>query len=81
VIGKCGHSCEGSPADTLGVLEWDTKSKEIIGYHMNSLGFAADPYIDPRGRYLVVFANNGDREAAIIKTGKNGESSKQIAVV
>jgi len=81
VTGKCGHSCEGSPADVLGVLEWDTKSKEIIGYHLNSLGYAADPYIDPSGKYLIMLANDGGREATIVKTGKNGELSEQLAVV
>jgi len=81
VTGKCGHSCEGSAADVLGVLEWDTKSKEIVGYHLNSLGYAADPYIDPSGKYLIMLANDGGREATIIKTGKNGEISEQLAVV
>jgi len=81
VTGKCGHSCEGTPADVLGVLEWDTQSKEIVGYHLNSLGYAADPYIDPSGKYLIMLANDGGREATIVKTGKNGEPSKQLAVV
>lgn len=81
VTGKCGHSCEGSPADVLGVLEWDTKSKDIIGYHLNSLGYGADPYIDPSGKYLIMLANDGGREATIIKTGKNGERSEQLAIV
>ena len=81
MTGKCGHSCEGSPSDVLGVLEWDTKSKEIVGYHLNSLGYAADPYIDPTGKYLILLANDGGREATIIKTGKNGEPSKQARVI
>jgi len=81
VTGKCGHSCEGSPADTLGVLEWDTKSKEVVGYHLNSLGYAADPYIDPTGKYMIMLANDGGREATIIKAGKNGEVSERLAVV
>jgi hypothetical protein len=81
VTGKCGHSCEGSPADSLGVLEWDTKSKEVVGYHLNSLGYAADPYIDPTGKYMIMLANDGGREATIIKAGKNGEPSERLTVV
>lgn len=81
VTGKCGHSCEGSPADVLGVLEWDTKSKRIVDYHLNSLGYAGDPYIDPSGKYLIMLANDGGREATIIKAGKNGQPSKQLSIV
>jgi len=81
VTGKCGHSCEGSAADVLGVLEWDTKSNTIIDYHLNSLGYAADPFIDPSGKYLVMLANDGGREATIIKAGKNGEPSELLTVI
>ena len=81
MTGKCGHSCEGSPADTLGIIEWDTKSKQIIGYHLNSLGYAADPYIDPSGKYLIMLANDGGREATILRTGKNGEASQELTAI
>lgn len=81
MTGKCGHSCEGSPADVLGIIEWDTKSKRTVAYHLNSLGYAADPYIDPSGKYLIMLANDGGREATIIRTGKNGEASQEFTVI
>jgi hypothetical protein len=62
-------------------LEWDTKSKEIVAYHKSSLGYAADPYVDPSGKYVILLANDGGKEATIVKTGNNGEPSERIAVV
>jgi len=81
VTGKCGHSCEGSPADTLGVYEWDTQSKELVGAHVDSRGLAADPWIDPAGRYLILLANDGGNQATIVKTGANGVKSETLQVL
>merc|ERR1712050_14841 len=43
--GTCGNSCEGTSADTIGVVEFDTVSKSIVGTHniKAGTGFGADP--------------------------------------
>jgi len=81
VTGKCGHSCEGTAADTAGVYEWDTVGKNLVAQHVDDRGIAGDPYVDPSGNYFIILGNDGGDKATIIKTGKNGEPSKKIQVL
>lgn len=73
--GTCGVSCEGSAADTLGVLEFDTVSETFIGSHSPLVGFGATPQASPDGKYIVLFANDGGKNLRVLKAGSNGALS------
>jgi len=81
VTGYCGHSCEGTAADSIGIYEWDTVNKTMVSSHTTKTGISGDPYVSPDGKYLIILANDGGRVATIIATGKNGEPSERIAEI
>mgnify|MGYP005850414835 CR=1 FL=1 len=73
--GTCGVSCEGSAADTLGVLEFDTVSDQFVGSHTPLAGFGATPQASPDGKYIVLFANDGGQNLRVLKAENNGATS------
>jgi len=73
--GTCGDGCEGSPADTLGVLEFDTVSEEFVGSHTPKSGFGSTPEASPDGQYIVLFANDGGKNLRVLRAGSNGAAS------
>eukprot|EP00977_Amphora_coffeiformis_P011319 scaffold2724_cov193-Amphora_coffeaeformis.AAC.3 len=73
--GTCGVSCEGSAADTMGVLEFDTVSEEFVGSHSPLEGFGATAEASPDGQYVVLFANDGGKNLRVLKAGNNGATS------
>jgi len=80
VAGTCGASCEGTPADTLGVVEFDTVGKKIVGYHNinpNS-GWGSDPVSSPDGKYVLLLPNDGGKYARLLMPGQNGAISRLI---
>ena len=79
--GTCGHGCEGSPADTTGVFEFDTQSNEVVDTWQISDGLGADPYVSPYGDFIALFGNNGGSTVRLLKPGKNGAPSKLWADV
>lgn len=76
-LGMCSGSCEGTPADTLGVVEFDTVNKVFVGNHniKEGTGWGADPMSSPDGKWIVMLPNDGGKNVRILKAGKNGESS------
>ena len=48
VSGMCGR-CDGSAADTIGVVEFDTNQDQIVGTHLMKEGFGGDPFASPDG--------------------------------
>jgi hypothetical protein len=73
--GTCGVSCEGSAADTLGVLEFDTVSEEFVANHSPLVGFGATPEASPDCQHIVLFANDGGKNLRVLKAANNGVPS------
>lgn len=75
--GVCSGGCEGSPADTLGVVEFDTVNKVFVDNHniKEGTGWGADPMASPDGKWIVLLGNDGGQNVRIMQAGKNGESS------
>ena len=72
----CTRRCYGTPADAVGVVEFDTASKKFVGnpIKLNS-GFGAQAYASPDGEYLFVVANDGGQVVRLLQPGKNGQPS------
>jgi hypothetical protein len=79
-IGVCSGGCEGSRADTLGVVEFDTVNKVFVGNHniKEGTGWGADPVSSPDGKWIVLLGNDGGQYVRVLEAGKNGESSVRI---
>lgn len=76
-IGVCSGGCEGSPADTIGVVEFDTVNKVFVDNHniLEGTGWGADPVASPDGKWIVLLPNDGGQYVRVLEAGKNGESS------
>ena len=77
VDGVCGTSCEGSLADTVGVYEFDTVRKEVIG-SINidpEDGFGARPVASPDGRYILLLGADGGKFVTVLTLMQNGQAS------
>jgi hypothetical protein len=77
VDGVCGSSCEGSAADTIGVHEFDSVSKTIVG-SINidpANGFGAVPVSSPDGSFVLLLGNDGGKAVRVLLAGSNGEKS------
>jgi len=76
-IGICGNGCEGSRADTIGVMEFDTVNKVMVDSHniKEGTGWGADPVASPDGKWIVLMPNDGGQNVRIMQAGENGESS------
>lgn len=81
-IGVCSGGCEGSRADTLGVVEFDTVNKVFVGNHniKEGTGWGADPVASPDGKWIVLLGNDGGQYVRLLQAGKNGESSVSISI-
>jgi len=77
--GHCGHSCEGTKADNVGVLEYDLIGERPVGTHTlpGDVG-GGNPYISPKGDFLVLLSNDG-AAAKIIEIGESGLLSSDQA--
>jgi hypothetical protein len=77
VSGTCGGGCEGSAADVIGVMEYDTVSETFIENHniKEGTGFGATPQASPDGKHIVMFPNDGGQNIRVLKAGSNGEPS------
>jgi len=75
--GVCSGDCEGSPADTIGVVEFDTVNKVFIDNHniKEGTGWGADPVASPDGKWIVLLGNDGGQNIRVLQPGKNGQSS------
>lgn len=76
-IGHCGHSCENSLADVVGMIEYDLLSEGVVGTHEPTAeankGNSA-PHVSPRGDYVVMMGGTGSH-TDVLKTKANGELS------
>jgi len=81
--GQCGRHCEGSSADNIGIIEYDTILDKIVGTHpFSSTGAAIDaPFTSPGGDRLVVPSLNGGRNIEIWTPGQNGELTTEKETV
>lgn len=80
VNGTCGSGCEGTTADTIGVIEFDTLNKVMVGEHniREATGFGSDPVASPDGKYVLLLPNDAGAYVRIIEPGANGVKSKVI---
>jgi len=44
VNGTCGRDCAGTEADSVGVYEFDARSKQVVTTHVMAEGMGGDPY-------------------------------------
>jgi len=77
VNGTCGAGCEGSLADSIGVVEFDTVNGAVVANHniKEGTGFGADPVASPDGKYVLLLPNDGGAYVRVIMPGTNGEAS------
>lgn len=75
--GVCSGNCEGSPADTIGVAEFDTVNKVFVGEHniKSGTGFGADPVTSPDGEHILLLPNDGGQNVRVLKANANGMAS------
>jgi len=75
--GVCSGGCEGSRADTIGVVEFDIVNKVIVDTHniKEGTGWGADPVSSPDGKWIVLLGNDGGQNVRIMQAGSNGQSS------
>ena len=81
--GTCSGGCEGSKADTIGVYEFDTVNKRIVG-SINidpQYGQGADPVASPDGRYILLFGNDGGKAVRVVKPNQNGQPSVSSTIL
>lgn len=80
--GQCGRHCEGSSADNIGIIEYDTILDKIVGTHpFSSTGAAVDaPFTSPDGDRLVVPSLNGGQNIEIWTPGQNGELTVSVLI-
>ena len=78
--GVCSGGCEGSPADTIGVAEFDTVNKEFVAQHniKAGTGFGADPVSAPDGKHILLLPNDGGQYIRVLRPGGNGQPSVSI---
>jgi len=76
-IGVCSGGCEGSQADTIGVVEFDTVNKVFVDNHniKEGTGWGADPVASPNGKWIVLLPNDGGQYVRLMQPSENGESS------
>jgi len=76
-VGVCSSGCEGSAADTIGAIEFDTISKTFVAEHniLDGTGYGCDPVASPDGRWILLFGNDGGQYVRLLATGANGEAS------
>jgi len=83
INGTCSSPCEGSPADTIGVYEFDTVSGRVVASHniKPGTGFGADPVASPDGKHVLLFGNDGGQYLRILETKSNGIPSTALVDV
>jgi len=76
-VGVCSSGCEGSAADTIGAIEFDTVSKTFVAEHnINEyVGYGCDPVASPDGEHILLFGNDGGQYVRVLAAGANGEAS------
>jgi len=74
--GLCGSRCMGTPADTVGIIEFDTTANKVVGNHFSKAGGSAVPASTPNGEYVVLMdREDEDNFLRVLKPGMNGEAS------
>lgn len=83
VMGSCGGACEGTTADTIGVYEFDTISKQIVGTVNidSSYGYGANPVASPDGKYVLLLGDDGGKSVRVLQPRGNGEPSVRISIL
>lgn len=79
VPGSCGHTCEGTPADTIGLYEYDTVTDTIVGTINAPDGLSGEPFAAPDGSFIAVLGNDGGDVVRILEPTSNGKASKIVA--
>merc|ERR1712207_81691 len=74
----CGRGCEGSEADTIGVMEFDTVSGQFIGSHNSLKGNGVSPLTSPDGKYIVLLPYDGGETVRLLMAGTNGQESQLL---
>jgi len=81
VTGTCGHGCEGTPADSIGVYEFDTVSKNFITSHNSPSKNGAQAFVSTNGRFVFLLGNDGGNKISVLEAINNGSPSPEINVI
>lgn len=73
-LGHCGISCDGSAADVVGLIEFDTVSETVVDTHYWSDFGSGDPVVSPDGKYVVVQSRFKDA-VKLLAASENGVAS------
>jgi len=72
--GFCGHSCENTKADVVGMVEYNLLGENIVGYHApNNEPFEGNsaPLVSPLGDYVVMMTGSGEYNDILKTRGNN----------
>jgi len=72
VRGMCGHSCENTRADTVGVVEYNLLDEAVVATHPKAMG---DPQASPLGDIVIALGHGGDTKQHVLLARQNGEAS------
>jgi len=77
VEGQCGGHCRGGSTDTIGIIEFDTKTDTMVGTH-KFVGTAPTyaPFTSPDGKYIILFGLDGGSTVQMLEAGASGEKSE-----
>jgi len=78
VPGSCGHTCEATPADTIGLYEYDTVTDTVVTTWTAPDSMSANPFAAPDGSFIAFFANDGGNMVRILEPNANGEASSNV---
>jgi len=76
VPGLCGHSCEGTAADTIGLYEYDTVTDTVVGTINAPDGLSGNPFAAPDGSFIAMLGNDGGNFVRILEPTTNGSPSR-----
>lgn len=79
--GHCGRTCEGSLADTIGVLEYDLMADEIVTTHFWQTVGAAKPQASNDGNTMAFLGDNGGFVRLLDTSGETGRWSSDYVDV
>lgn len=73
--GHCGHTCDGSKADTIGLIEFDLVAARVVTNHYFETIGSANPHSSPDGKTMAFMAESGAVTRLLDTSGQNGRWS------
>lgn len=76
-LGHCGHTCDATKADNIGLIELDLVSARVVTNHYYETIGAANPHASPDGKTMAFMAESGAVTRLLDTSGQNGRWSRR----